>query len=95
METLRIMTPKTLLMGPLLAALLLTGCTGIEPFEPHDYRREGPKTGLFTGSEGEFVIYSRADRTETVSKTSKRSDETAAGEQQKLDSGKEDRNQER
>jgi hypothetical protein len=76
---------KALWIVPLLVALL-AGCAGIEPYEPHDYRREGPKRGLFTGSEGEFVIYRRADRPETVSETGKGSDETPAGEQHKLDS---------
>jgi len=48
---------KALWIGPLLVALLVTGCAGIKPYEPGDYRQEGPQRGLFTGSEGEFVIF--------------------------------------
>ena len=77
---------KALWIGPLLSALLVAGCAGIEPYEPHDYRRDGPKRGLFTGSEGEFVIYRKADEPETGSESAKRSDEAADGEQQKIGS---------
>ena len=76
---------KVLWIGPLLVALLVTGCAGIKPYEPRDNREEGMEKGLFTGSEGEFVIYRKVDESETGSETSKRSDETADGEQQKLD----------
>ena len=75
-------------IGPLLVALLVTGCAGIKPYEPRDHREEGPEKGLFTGSEGEFVIFRKADEPETGSKASKRSDETADGEQQKTGSEK-------
>lgn len=40
----------------LTVTLLVTGCAGIEPYEPRDHREEGPEYGLFTGSDGEFVI---------------------------------------
>jgi hypothetical protein len=40
-------------------ALLLNGCTGMEPYEPRDHREEGPEQGLFSGEAGEFVIFSR------------------------------------
>jgi len=41
----------------LLAALLLiSGCAGIQPYEPRNHREDGPQNGLFTGSEGEWVI---------------------------------------
>ena len=72
-------------IGPLLVALLVTGCAGIKPYEPRNNREEGMEKGLFTGSEGEFVIYRKVDESETGSEASKRSDETADGEQQKLD----------
>jgi hypothetical protein len=62
--------------------LLITGCAGIEPYEPRDYREEGPEKGLFTGSKGEFVIFRKADEPEKDSEASKRSDQTADGEQQ-------------
>jgi hypothetical protein len=67
-------------------ALLVTGCAGIKPYEPRNYREEGPERGLFTGSEGEFVIFRKADEPETGSEAGKRSDETADGEQQKMNS---------
>jgi hypothetical protein len=52
-------------MGILLAAsLILTGCAGIEPFEPRNHREEGPEKGLFTGSEGEFTILRKAESPE-------------------------------
>lgn len=70
----------------MLMALLVTGCAGIKPYEPRDHREEGPEKGLFTGSEGEFVIFRNADEPETGSKASKRSDETADSEQQKMGS---------
>ena len=73
------------LIGPLLVALLVTGCAGIEPYEPRDNREEGMEKGLFTGSEGEFVIYRKADEPETGSEAGKESDVTADGEQQKMD----------
>jgi hypothetical protein len=77
---------KALWIGPLLVALLVAGCAGIKPYEPRDNREEGMEKGLFTGSEGEFVIYRKVDESETGSEASKESDETADGEQQKLSS---------
>ena len=52
---------KALWVGPVLAVLLVSGCAGIEPYEPRDYREEGPKQGLFSGPEGEFVIYRKPE----------------------------------
>ena len=69
-----------------MAALLVSGCAGIEPYEPRNDREEGPKKGLFTGSEGEFVIFRKVDEAETGGEASKGSDETADGQQQKMDS---------
>jgi hypothetical protein len=69
-----------------IGLLLVIGCAGIEPYEPRDNREEGPEKGLFTGSEGEFVIIRKADEPETDSKASKKSDEAADGEQQKIGS---------
>ena len=76
---------KALWICLLLVAMLVAGCAGIKPYEPRDYRQEGPEKGLFTGSEGEFVIYRKADEPETGSDAGKKSDETAGGEQQKMD----------
>ena len=67
-------------------ALLVTGCAGIKPYEPRDNREEGMEKGLLTGSEGEFVIFRKADEPEAGSEAGKRSDETADGEQQKIGS---------
>ena len=77
---------KALWIGPLLVALLVTGCAGIKPYEPRDHREEGPEKGLFTGSEGEFVIFRKADEADTGGQASKRSDETTDGEQQEMGS---------
>jgi hypothetical protein len=80
---------KALWIGVLLvASLVIAGCAGIKPYEPRDHREEGPEKGLFTGSEGEFVIFRKADESETGSEASKKSDETADGEQQKTGSEK-------
>ena len=73
--------------GLLLAALLVGGCAGIEPYEPRDHREEGPEMGLVSGSDGEFVIYRKADAPDTGGEADQKPDETADGEQQKL-SGK-------
>jgi hypothetical protein len=47
---------KALVMGLVLVVLLTVGCAGIKPYKPHDYREDGPKRGLFTGSQGDWVI---------------------------------------
>ena len=57
--------PKALYGAIFIVALLFTGCAGIEPYQPPDYREEGMKKGLFTGSEGEFVIFRKADEADT------------------------------
>jgi hypothetical protein len=59
---------KILLAGPLLVSLLVTGCAGMKPYQARDYREEGMERGLFTGSEGAFVIFRKADDPETGSK---------------------------
>ena len=63
---------KALWIGAFLVVLLVAGCAGIKPYEPRDYREEGPEKGFLTGSEGEFVIFRKADEPETESETSKR-----------------------
>jgi hypothetical protein len=51
---------EEILIGALLlASFLVTGCTGMTPYEPRDDRVEGPKKGLLSGEAGEFVIYRR------------------------------------
>ena len=47
---------NTLLIGALLLALMYAGCAGINPYKPRDYREEGLERGLYTGSQGEWVI---------------------------------------
>ena len=89
MGILRTHRRRALWIGALLVALLITGCAGIEPYEPRDYREEGPEKGLFTGSKGEFVIFRKADEPEKDSEASKKSDESADGEQQKTGSEEE------
>ena len=79
----RTLRRKALWIGPLLV-LLVAGCAGIKPYEPRNNREEGMEKGLFTGSEGEFVIFRKADESETGSEAGKRSDETADGQQQKM-----------
>ena len=74
--------PKALLGAALsaaLLALLFTGCAGIEPYQPRDYREEGLEKGLFSGSEGEFVIFRKAAEPETDSEGKKI--EAKSGEQ--------------
>ena len=70
---------KALWIGLLLVALLVTGCAGIEPYEPRNDREEGPEKGLFSGSEGEFIIDRKADKPETGSGETK--EEIKSGDQ--------------
>ena len=74
---------KALLISLLLLILLVAGCAGIEPYEPRNNREEGPQKGLFSGSEGEFVIYRKADEPESDDQAGKGSDETADDLEQK------------
>ena len=45
----------------LLALLIFSGCSGIEPLELTNTREEGPESGLFSGPQGEFVILRKAE----------------------------------
>ena len=63
---------KLLWIGVSLVALLVIfGCAGIQPYEPRDNREEGPEKGIFTGSEGEFVIFRKADEPKKESEDKK------------------------
>jgi hypothetical protein len=62
--------------------LMFAGCAGITPYDPPEHGEQPPSRGLFSGADGEFVIYRKADEPENGSETGKRSDETADGEQQ-------------
>ncbi len=63
---------KVLWMVAFLAvALLVSGCGGIKPYEPRNNREEGPEKGLFTGSQGEFVIFRKAEEPQNGSEDEK------------------------
>ena len=40
----------------LFIVAVMAGCAGIQPYDPPNHREEGPEKGLFTGSQGEWVI---------------------------------------
>jgi hypothetical protein len=82
----RIYRRKAQWIGPLLIALLVTGCAGIKPYKARDNREEGMKKGLFTGSEGEFVIFQKTDEPKTGGEANKRTNKTAGDENRKMDS---------
>lgn len=49
--------PNLIRIAAVLAALLVfVGCAGIQPYNPPNHREEGPAKGLFTGSQGAWVI---------------------------------------
>ena len=48
------------LIGLPLVAMLVSGCTGMKPYEPRDYREDGMEKGLISGADGAFVIFRRA-----------------------------------
>jgi hypothetical protein len=56
---------------------------GIEPYEPRNNRQEGPEKGLFTGSEGEFVIFRKTDEPKSGNGMDKTSAEPEDSELQK------------
>ena len=59
-------------LGPLLAGLLAAGCAGMDPYEHRDYREEGSEKGLFSGDDGEFVIFRRPNRPDADGETVKK-----------------------
>jgi hypothetical protein len=44
--------------------LMFAGCAGITPYDPPDHGEPPPSRGLFSGADGEFVIYQKADETD-------------------------------
>lgn len=40
----------------LAATVLVAGCSGIQPYDPPDYKEEPPGNGLLTGADGEYII---------------------------------------
>ena len=77
---------KVLWIGPLLVALLVTGCGGIKPYEPRNNREEGPEKGVFTGSQGEFVILRKAEEPTKESEDKKGPGEPESAAQPESDS---------
>jgi hypothetical protein len=78
----RIHRRKVLWIGVLLAAaLIIAGCAGIEPYEPRNNREEGPEKGLFTGSEGQWVIVG-PKKPETDKEDKEHPDKPTDGKQQ-------------
>ena len=61
-------------VGSLLALLVLAGCAGMEPYEVQNRREEGPQNGVFTGSEGEFVIFRLEDKSKPEEQPEKEDD---------------------
>jgi hypothetical protein len=64
----------------LLTVVVMAGCAGIQPYEPRNNREEGPEKGLFTGSQGEWVILraqetQQSDSSENTSPDEKEADE--------------------
>ena len=59
----------------LVVLLLMAGCAGMAPYEPRNNREEGPEKGVFTGSEGEFVILHKGHKPETDSEETKSPDD--------------------
>jgi len=41
----------------LVAVAIVAGCSGMTPVELRNNREEGPEQGLFSGTQGEFVIF--------------------------------------
>ena len=73
---------KALWIAPLLVALLVAGCAGITPYEPRDHREEGPEKGLFTGSQGEWVILGPKAPQKDKEEKNKGGQETESGREQ-------------
>jgi len=64
------------LAASLAALVVISGCSGIQPYEPRNHREEGTKDGLFSGPEGEFVIFRREEAPKKSSGNDKAADET-------------------
>jgi len=78
---------KVLWIVALLVALLVaSGCAGIKPYEPRNNREEGSQKGLFTGSEGEFVIFRKTEEPKKESEDKKNLSEPDSAAQPEVDS---------
>ena len=80
---------NALLIGSLLVVLLMVGCAGIKPYKPRDYREEGPERGLFTGSQGEWVIFGPKNPQKNEEEKNKNEPETESEREEKKQSEKE------
>ena len=70
----------------LVASLVVAGCAGIKPYEPRNNREEGPQKGLFTGSEGEFIILRKAEEPKKESEDKKSLSEADSAAQAEVNS---------
>ena len=67
----------------LLILVIIGSCAGIEPYEPRNDREEGPEKGLFTGSQGEWVIVGpKEPETDKEKEEEKDPDKPTDGKQQ-------------
>jgi hypothetical protein len=66
--------------------LIISGCTGITPYEPPNNREEGPEKGLFSGSDGGFVILRKADEPKKESDDKKSPNQPEGAAQPESDS---------
>ena len=79
----RTLRRKALWIRLLLVELLAGGCAGIKPYEPRDYRQEGPEKGFFTGSQGEWVILGPKAPQKDRQEKNKREQKTESEREQK------------
>ena len=65
------------LCAMLMLPAIIAGCSGMTPIELRNNREEGPEQGLFSGSQGEFVIFrgEEAAKTDHVGEKSKKTPE--------------------
>lgn len=68
----------------MLIVVVMAGCAGIKPYDPPNNREEGPEKGLFTGSQGEWVILGpKAPQTGGEEKKNEPQESEAKGEEKK------------
>jgi hypothetical protein len=54
-----------------VAVLLVAGCTGMTPYDPPGHGEAPPGRGLFSGTDGEFVIYQKPEEADPDANKSK------------------------
>jgi hypothetical protein len=66
-----------ILCAALMISAIISGCSGMTPVDLRNNREEGPEKGLFTSSQGEFVIFrgEEAAKTDHVGEKSKKTPE--------------------